>query len=821
MGTNSPERPAPVTPWRIGVDVGGTFTDLVMGDPTGAVWVAKVPSVPADPSQGVLAALERLAADLGTDVDRVLAGCGLFIHGSTVATNTMLEGKGARVGLLTTEGFRDALEIRRGVREDQWDHRAPYPPVLVPRYLRQPVGGRIDKHGAEMDPLVDADVATAAEAFAGEGVEAVAIALFNSFRSEAHEEQAEATLRRHWDGDWVSRSAAVAPIMGEYERTSTAVVNASIAPRVVTYLRALDAELRRRGLVHPVLLLQSNGGAASVEQVAPRPVNLLLSGPAAGVGALDLYRRSAGEGGDEGNLISMEIGGTSCDVILMSGGTVATKDDLTIGGYHVSTPSIDIHTVGAGGGTIAGVDAAGMLFVGPQGAGADPGPACYGLGGTAPTVTDAQLVLGRLRPGPYAGGTISLDLGLAREAVRVGVAEPLGLDVEDAAAGIVTLLEQNLLHAVEYISIERGHAPARFTMVAAGGAGPMHGAAVAHGLGCRRVYVPREAGAFCAIGMLHADVRQDFLRFLMGSLDEIDGEEVRSGLAALEAQAAAAMTAEGFASDDVVVSREVDLHYTGQLWSVRVPIGPDGFDRAAIRAAYEGEYQRLYGHIQPGGTIMIASLRVTGRASTGELSPPDPERATAPPDPVATRKVWHHDQGWLDTAVYAGSDLRPGHVLAGPLLVEEATTTVLAGPADELTVDLRGNFVLDLGAMRAGGRPGDGRPPGRRAGPHAEAARPDQPAHGLGDDPHRPQHHLQPVPRLLVLHHGPGRHARGQRRRHPDPHRRRRLRGAGPAAPLAGRHPPGRRVRPVRPLRGRRQPPARLGDRPPHLVRDR
>ena len=418
----------PAGPWRIGVDVGGTFTDLVLADDHGDTWVAKVPSVPADPSRGVHAALARVAVEAGLPLDEVLRDCSLFVHGSTVATNTMLEGTGAAVGLIGTDGFRDTLEIRRGLREDQWNHRAPYAPVMVPRYLRTTLGGRIDADGTEHAPLDLSGLGEILDRFDSHGVEAVAIALMNSFVDDAHEQAAAEAVREQWDGDWVTASAAVSPLMGEYERTSTAVVNASLSPKIVSYLQSLNDELAAAGLRHSILLVQSNGGAASVDQLSERPVNLLLSGPAAAVGALNLYREAvdtalAGSvetpdgavthaAAQPGNLISMEIGGTSCDVLLMSGGEVDTRDEIMIAGYHVSTPAIDIHTIGAGGGTIAGVDEAGLLYVGPQGAGAVPGPACYGSGGELPTVTDAQLVLGRLRPGKSTGGT--LDLGHRR-----------------------------------------------------------------------------------------------------------------------------------------------------------------------------------------------------------------------------------------------------------------------------------------------------------------------------------------------------------------------------------------------------------------------
>ncbi len=720
----------PTAPWRIGVDVGGTFTDVVLADARGATWVAKVPSVPADPSRGVHAALARVAVDLGMPLGDVLTGCSLFVHGSTVATNTMLEGTGAVVGLIGTEGFRDTLEIRRGMREDQWNHRAPYAPVLVPRYLRATVPGRIDSDGTEHQPVDLNDLDSVLEQFASHNVEAIAIAFMNSFVNDSHEQAAAEAVREQWDGTWVTTSAAVSPLMGEYERTSTAVVNASLSPKIVSYLRSLNDELAAAGLRHAILLVQSNGGAASVDQVSERPVNLLLSGPAAAVGALNLYRdavdaaltsdthastlsdgKNAVPGGKNahssalpGNLISMEIGGTSCDVLLMSGCEVDTRDDIMIAGYHVSTPAIDIHTIGAGGGTIAGVDEAGLLYVGPQGAGADPGPACYGHGGTLPTVTDAQLVLGRLRPGKSAGGTLDLDIDAAREAIRVHVAEPLGMTITEAAAGIVEVVEQHLLSATEHISIERGHSPRRFTMVAAGGAGPMHGASVAAGLGCDRVYVPRDAGALCAIGMLHSDVRQDFTRFLMGSLDELDLAEIDAGFEALRAQALDVMSGEGFAADDVTLDCELELHHPGQLWSIRVPAhgepGPTGsgstVDAAAVRSAFEAEYQRLYGHVQSDGTIMVASLRLVARASTGDVATTETSAATGEPQPIETRSVWHGPFGWCDTPVFDGDLLRRGHTIDGPALVEELTTTVVARPGDRLWVDANGDLFIDL-----------------------------------------------------------------------------------------------------------------------------
>jgi len=680
-------------PWRIGVDVGGTFTDMALIDAAGHLRVFKSPSIPADPSAGVMGVLRTAADVLGLPLGALLARCSLFVHGSTIATNTILEKKGATVGMLTTEGFRDALEIRRGLRADQWDHRAPFSPVLVPRYLRLPVRGRLDRDGCEEMPLSLADVDAALEIFRAEQVESIAVCLHNAYANPAHEQAVGAHLAAHWSGDWVSLSATINPVIGEYERGSTAVMNAYVAPKVVGYLQRLEAALKAEGLPVALLLVQSNGGAISVREAAARPVNLTLSGPAAGVGALSLYSQLTGLD----DLVAMEIGGTSCDVTLMAAGDVPVSDALEIDGYHLATPAIDIHTVGAGGGTLAHVDAGGMLHVGPQGAGADPGPAAYGRGNGRPTATDAHLVLGRLRPGPMGDGTVSLDRELAASAIRRHVADPLGIPVEKAAIGMLRLLEQNLLHAVERLSVERGYDPRRFTLVAVGGAGPMHGTSVARAMGCRRVFVPVEAGAFCALGMLWSDVRRDFLRVLDGDLDAIAEADLLSGFAPLEREARTALTDEGFADGQQRLQRVLDLRYKGQQWSLRT--AAEGGDRAAIRAAFEADHQRRFGHIQPGGQILISAVRVVASGLIERINPAAPEPATrAALQPIGRRNCFvNAATGWVDVPVYIADDLHPGTGLDGPLIVEAATTTVLVGAGDRLNVDANGHYMIDVG----------------------------------------------------------------------------------------------------------------------------
>jgi N-methylhydantoinase A len=684
--------------WRIGVDVGGTFTDLVAVDSAGVIRAQKVASTPSDPGLGVLAAVTAAARSEGLTTAQFLSRVTHFAHGSTVATNTVLEGKGARVGLLTTSGFRDSLEIRRGYRENPWDHRTPYAPVLVPRYLRLPVRGRIDSGGQEREPLAVEDLAAAAATFRKEGVASVAVALFNSYVDARHEATAADAFARLMPGIPVTRSEKVAPIIGEYERTSTAVLNAYIAPRTVTYLKALAASLAELGLRVPLLLIQNNGGAVSVDEIAERPVSLLLSGPAAGVGALRYFAAAAASD----DLISMEIGGTSCDVLLLQEGNVAFTDRLDIGGYACVAPSVEIHTVGAGGGTIAHVDNAGLLHVGPTGAGAVPGPACYGLGGDQATITDAQVVLGRVKPGAMAGGAVVIDPAKARDVIGRRVAEPLRLSVDAAAAGMIRLMDQKLLHAVQRLSSERGHDPRRFTLVAAGGAGPLHASSVGRALGCRRVYLPRLAGAFCALGMLNSDVRHDYVRVHFQVLDGTDWGVVAKLYGELEGEARATLAREHFATDAVSTVRAMDLRYVGQQWDITVAVGAI-LDGDTIRATFEAEHDRLFGHTQPGGLIEITKLRAAGIGRLPTLAHPRPVRTSGLPRPATHRRIWLDPSvGWSEVPVFDPGSLSPGHQIEGPAVIDEATTTVLIGVGDRLEIEAGGGYLVTLGSAGRG-----------------------------------------------------------------------------------------------------------------------
>ncbi|WP_244923316.1 hydantoinase/oxoprolinase family protein [Ochrobactrum quorumnocens] len=692
-------QPMLIAPYRVGVDIGGTFTDLVMVDSRGAVRAFKAPSVPSNPTEGVLAAITLAAKSLDSDVETFLSNTELFVHGSTIATNTLLEKKGAKVGLLVTDGFRDSLEIRRSMREFVWDHRKPFPEVLVPRYLRLPVVERLEQDGTVRVPFDPASVSEAARVFKEEGVEAIAVCFLHSYANPAHEKAAKAELKKLLPDVWVTTSSEIAPTIGEYERTSTTVVNAYVARRVVPYLENLSQKLTSLGLKRKLLMIQSNGGAISIDEIGHAPASLVLSGPAAGVGSLKFF--GADTGSDR--LMSIEVGGTSCDVTLMEHGSVSMTDQIVVDGYHLNIPSVDIHTVGAGGGTIASVDGAGLLKAGPEGAGSTPGPASYGRGGTRPTVTDAQLVLGRLKPGPYAGGVITLSLENAVDAINNHVAKPLGLSVNDAAAGILQLVEQNILHAVEQASLEKGYNPRDFTLVACGGAGPLHGPSTARLLGCSSLYIPRLAGVFCAFGMCNSDLRHDYVRSWLKELDSIESSspsQLEAAFEEMQLEATDVLAREGFTGDKALLKRSYDLRYFGQQWTI--PVECSSTDAATMRAAFEQVYQRLFGYVQPAGAIEVVNLRLAAIGKLDALQVATASADISDPMPISRRPVWvDKETGFVETPVYDGTTLLPRQKLTGPAIIEEATTTLLLGAGDMLTMTDAGNYHVEISQSEA------------------------------------------------------------------------------------------------------------------------
>lgn len=681
-----------VAPWRIGVDVGGTFTDLVLVDARGHVFVNKTPSVPSDPAEGVLNAIMEAAEQLAMPVAAILESCTQFIHGTTVVTNLLLERKGANVGMLCTAGFRDSLEIRRGLRANMWDHRTPWGAVLVPRYLRLPVAERIDAHGDILEPLDEASVLDAAAQFAREAVDAVAVCFMNAYVNDAHEKRCEALLREQLRGVYITRSSEVAPIIGEYERASTTAANAYAAPRVLPYLQALSNQLKERGLKSSLLLVQSNGGAISLEQLKARPASLALSGPAAGLASLELFGRLS----STRNVISIEIGGTSCDVTVVTDGRVSTVNATSINDIVIALPSVDIHTIGTGGGTISKADGAGLIKFGPEGAGARPGPACYGRGGTLPTVTDAHLLLGHLKPGPFAGGHIELDEQAAAEAMRQALAQPLNATVQDAAAAVLQIADQNIAHAIEEVSLHRGLDPTQYTLIGAGGAGALHAVGVARLMGIGKVFVPRLAGVFCALGMCNARVRHDLVRSLGQMLSPALVPQVLAEVDQLMEQGRAMLAEDGFVGDQALFEIQIDLRYAGQQWTIGLPFSGQSLE--SLHEAFDEMHLRLYGSSQPDADLEAVTVRV---AAYGLLPPLQtdtvPVDAHPAPKAASSRRVHLGGQAWLDDVpVYDGALLEPGHRFTGPAVVEEQTTTLLVGEGDVVQLDAFGNYLIDV-----------------------------------------------------------------------------------------------------------------------------
>lgn len=680
---------------RIGVDIGGTFTDLALSGSDGSYVQCKSPSTPSDPSVGVFRVLERAARDLQMPLDSLLERVETLVIGTTVATNIMVEQHGARVGLLCTEGFRDTLAIRRGIRDNVWDLRRPHPQVMVPRHLRVGVPGRIDAEGQVGTPLDEAAVARAVAFFREQGVEAVAISLFNSYLNDVHERRAAEIVCQAWPEVFLSVSSQILPVMGEYERTSTVVVSAFVGPKTSRYLHQLTDSLRRRGLPRPPWIMQSNGGVISPDALAATPVQAVLSGPAAGAAAAAWWSRlSASE-----DMVFFDMGGTSTDISFSRGGRSGLTDQTSIEGYHVAVPTVDIKTIGTGGGTIAYVDRGGMLRVGPRSAGSEPGPVAYRLGGAEPTVTDANLVLGRLDAENFLGGEMALDLEAARQAIDERIANPLGLDAGAAAHAIISLGNQNMVNAVREVAAESGLDLRRMTLLAAGGASGLHVCEIARLLGIRKLYVPREAAVACAFGMLQSDVRHDVVHAVGRALASFDTVELVRQIQSAEREALAALADGGVNAQAVLFEPSLDLRYRGQAGQISVPLtvseGGPLLDDAVER--FHGEHERLYGYRDEAGAVEVVNLHLTAVSQLPRVdSRPGMPAAAAAASPRTHRPVWSGPDGYQPVPIYDGPALQPGQRIRGPAVVEERHTTVFLGADSELLVDKLGNFAITL-----------------------------------------------------------------------------------------------------------------------------
>lgn len=683
---------------QIAADIGGTFTDLTGVDGHGVFRTAKTLTTPQDHAVGVLDGLDKLGAHL-PDTE-------LFLHGSTIAINTVLQRVGAPTALITTEGFRDVYEVGRGNRSEPYNLFFGKPTPLVRRRLRREVRERVLADGSVRTPLDVAGATALVEELRGSGVESVAVCLLHSYANPEHELELGRLFERLWPEAYVTLSHEIMREHREYERTSTAVLNAYVGPVVSRYLDSLEDRLSARGFRGRLLIMQSNGGIMSVETARRSPVRMMESGPVAGVIGAAALAEPLGLP----RLISFDMGGTTAKTSLVKDGEVDISPGYHIGGYAtghpMSLPVVNIVEVGSGGGSIAWVDAAGALKVGPRSAGASPGPACYGLGGDRPTVTDANLVLGRLGAGRFLGGEMRLDGAAAEAAIREHVAEPLGLDLVAAARGIVTIADAQMSLAVRAVSVEKGEDPRRFALVATGGAGPLHAVSIARELNIGTVVVPVLPGQFSAKGMLSSQVRHDLTRTLLSAFEPATIEQYAVTLKSLAADAAARLRADvGEPVHPPHVQHFLELRYRGQEFTIDVPVPDDGLSTAtyaAVRASFDTLHDRLYGHQAPEeaveavGVRTVISLPMGGVA--GEVAT---ERAAGrPAEPVETRPVVLHGGGPdpVPCPVYERDDLAPGERITGPAVVQEATSSAVFYAGDVLTVAADHSLVIEIGS---------------------------------------------------------------------------------------------------------------------------
>jgi N-methylhydantoinase A len=685
--------------WRVGVDSGGTFTDVCLFDedsPRVEVW--KVSSTPDDPSRGIAQAvdegMQRVASEAG---ERPAAPITYFGHGTTVATNALIQHKGVRTGLVTTQGFRDLLEIGRQKRPDLYDLFVDKPLTLVSRDLRLEAPERVLHTGEIETPLDEQAVRAAGRKFRQEGVGAIAICFLYSFVRSEHEMRAKRILQDECPDVFICASHEIAPEFREFERLSTAVVNAYLGPVMRGYISRLAPRLEALGMTATPHMTQSNGGVIGFEAAAAMPVRTVLSGPSTGVVGAQAVGRAAGLN----DIITFDMGGTSTDVALLKGGQPRLASEAVVHGYPLKAPMIDIHTVGAGGGSIAHVDSGGLLKVGPRSAGADPGPVCYGRGNTEPTVTDANIVLQTLNPTHLLGGRMPVRQDLAGEAIGC-LAERLGLGLMETAQGILSVVTANMARAIRVISVQRGHDPRDYALMAFGGAGPLHAARLARELEMQRVLVPRNPGILCAMGLLLTDLRADFASTRLMTLEAGVAPEIERAFADLQRRAEDWFTHEAIPASDRRVVQTVDMRYAGQNYELAVPLPDGAIGRATLdklAAAFAEAHQRMYGFVAEQEPVQFVTFRVEaiGLVRKARLKEHPLAGEDASEGVRGQRDVWLAEAGALvQCPIYDRDWLRPGNRFAGPAIVEQMDTTTVVLPGMTARVDPYLNLVLEF-----------------------------------------------------------------------------------------------------------------------------
>ncbi|MBI3373345.1 MAG: hydantoinase/oxoprolinase family protein [Betaproteobacteria bacterium] len=694
-----------MTSYRIGVDIGGTFTDIVLLGSDGTIHTKKISSSVGDYASAIVEGLGEVFGEAGLDGGMVQE----ILHGTTVAGNAILEYKGARVGLITTRGFRDVLEIRTLRMPRLYDMGWIKPAPLVERYLRMVVDERIDAHGAIERALDPKDAGRAVDALLAEKVEAIAVCLLNSFTNPAHELMIAGLIRNKAPAMPTSISCEVLPEIKEYERTSTTVVNAYVMPIVARYLRALRKGLDEAGVPARLLLMQSNGGLTTDTAAAERPMNIIESGPAGGVVGAQAVARAT----KLPRIITFDMGGTTAKASMVEDGEVTRAAEYSVGagimigsrlltgaGYTLKVPAIDLAEVGAGGGSHVWIDAGGALQIGPQSAGAVPGPVCYDKGGSVPTVTDANVLLGYINPNHLVGGALKLNAEQARRIFALMIAEPLGMTVEQAAHGAHQIAASNMIRAIKAISTERGRDPREFALFAFGGNGPLFACGMASALGMKQVVVPPSAGLFSSFGLLYADIEHHYSRTFRRLLRKADLQQVQRAWDALADQAMGQLAVEGFTGGSARLRRSAALHYHGQSFELTVPV-PDGrIDQAMVEQleeAFGREHEKTYGH-RAGAEepVELVSIRIVGQGLREGAGVAQRVRSSrAEPEAPAPRPAYFGaDIGWLETPVLRRSDLSTPR--AGPLIIEEYDATCVIPPQARAGLDPGGDIVIEI-----------------------------------------------------------------------------------------------------------------------------
>jgi N-methylhydantoinase A len=687
--------------WRIGVDIGGTFTDVALvDDASGRIGVAKVPTTPADLAEGVLAAL-------GTAMARyrvAAADVGLLSHATTVVTNAILEERGARAALVTTRGFRDVLELRRSARADLYDLFQDGPSILIPRRRRFEITERIGADGAVVTSLAEEEIDDLIDELRAARVEAVAVSLLFSFLNPEHERRLGERLRAALPVVPVYLSCEILPEIKEFERSSTTAVCAYVGPILASYLRRLEASTKAQGLP-PLYLMGSNGGVLEAAEAVAMPAMAVESGPAAGVVAAALIARQTGRR----DVISFDMGGTTAKASLIRGGQYETTPDYEVGGgssrtrwmngtgHPIRVPVIDLAEVSAGGGSIAWVDRAGALRVGPHSAGADPGPVCYRRGGSEPTVTDCDLLLGYLDARSLLAGDLPIDRDAAEAAVREKLARPLGVDVRGAAAAVIDVVNHAMAEVLKIVSVQRGHDPRDFVLAAFGGAGPLHCAALAGELGIGEILCPPIPGAFSALGLVGSDLKRDYVRTVYVTTADADPAALEAAFAALEQEGAAMLARASVLPARRHFARSVDARYARQSYELAVPVPAGGLDTARlgqIAEAFHDLHRRTYGHDNRSEPVQLVNVRVTAIGSIPPLAVRDAPAAAGNDAVKARRPLWFRASGKVDALVFDRARMPAGLTAKGPAVIESLESTILVPPGWQARMDEDGFVVV-------------------------------------------------------------------------------------------------------------------------------